>query len=260
MNRISSFFALALLVGLPAFADESHAPTPVWREVPYGTSTPKLDCTPLSACLVTLQSGETIQSRFLADSAGWEVEPGTTGAGQRLPILAIKPHRCNESTNLFISTDRRIYSLLLNAPPCDEPTLKAEATQIVRFVYPEEFARSWGDDSPVAAPVPGLALQAPSLTALNFAYQWSAGRHAVDPQVVYDDGKRTYIVLRPEDAARGYAPAVFALNGKNLEALNFTPPQHGSTTYVVDRVVPALALVLGNDRNQRTEIRRKGDH
>jgi type IV secretion system protein TrbG len=255
-RRIAQSLALAVLISLPALADEARSP--VWREVPYGESTPKLSCTPLSACLVALQTGETVQSRFLADSSGWEVQPGTTGPQQGLPILAIKPHNCGLSTNLFVSTDRRVYELLLEALPCDAPTLKAEAIPILRFIYPEAFGRNWADDAPAAPPAPGVALQATTVTNLNFAYEWSSGRKAIDPKIVYDDGKRTYIVLRPEDVNRGYAPAVFALSGGKLEAVNFTPPLPGGATYVIDRVVAQLALVVGNDKNQRTTINRKG--
>jgi type IV secretory pathway VirB9-like protein len=95
---------------------------------------------------------------------------------------------------------------------------------------------------------------------LNFDYTWSAGRRAVEPRVVYDDGSRTYIVLKEEDRGRE-APAVFVHgdHGK-LEAVNFTPPTAGAMTYTVDRVGAELVLVSGANSNQRTLIRNRKAH
>jgi hypothetical protein len=42
----------------------------------------------VGACLVALEDGETIEGRFLPDSARWQVELGTTGPAQRIPVLA----------------------------------------------------------------------------------------------------------------------------------------------------------------------------
>jgi P-type conjugative transfer protein TrbG len=250
--------ALALLLSVPAFAEEPQGP---WKVLTYGSeSTPTLNCTPLAACLVALQPGETLKDRFLADSAAWEVESGTAGPDQKTPVLAIKPKRCASSTNLLITTNRRVYTFLLLSPVCNPETLQAtdKTFDVVRFTYPEDWAKVWDDTPAPTVPAPGVATRAAHVADLNFDYSVKAGRKAIEPKIVYDDGAKTFIVLRPEDLHLD-SPAVFVQGPGGLEAVNFTPPPAGSSTYVVDRVVTNLVLVCGPKTNQRTEIRnRKG--
>lgn len=246
----------------PGRASELPVPDQIgaWTIVPYGAGNPVLNCMPLGACLVALEDGEAIQSRFLPDSSRWQVEPGTTGPGERTPVLAIKPKECGISTNLFVTTDRRVYTFLLNSPACEPSQLSASTIKFdqVRFSYPEAFQKIWQESSP--KPASGIALAAARVSDLNFDYTWSAGRRAIEPKVVYDDGSRTYIVLKDHDRRRE-APAVFVQgdHGK-LEAVNFTPPIDGASTYTVDRVVAELVLVSGASSNQKTLIRNRKAH
>lgn len=230
-----------------------------WSLVPYGSTNPVLNCSPLGACVVALEDGEAIESRFLPDSARWQVEPGTTGPGQRTPLLVIKPKECGIASNLIVSTDRRVYTFLLNAPACDPDKLAPATIRFdqIRFTYPESFALLWQPAPPVSSPT--LATAASRLDQLNFDYFVSAGRKAIEPLTVFDDGVKTYIVLRPEDLDRD-APAIF-LHGEHgrLEAVNFSPPAHGNRTYTVDRVAKELVLVSGPSSAERALIRnRKG--
>jgi P-type conjugative transfer protein TrbG len=251
LHRILAPALLALF--LPALQGRAET---LWTTVEYGTSTPTLTCNPLSACLVTLQAGETVRNSFLADSSGWELETGTVS--DSIPVLAIKPHRCFASTNLFVTTSFRAYAFVLDSPSCDPGSLRTDtAPHMLRFTYPDKFAKAWGAP-PLIVPSPGLATQASSLESLNFDYTIASGRHALEPQRVFDDGQRTYITLRPEDL-HVEAPAVFVFtpDGK-LEAVNFTPPSPGNRTYVVDRVAARLVLVSGPKENQRCILTRKG--
>ena len=262
LRKLIALFAFTLFPAL-GIAEDTTAP-PIdrlgtWTLIPYGASNPVLNCSPLGACIVALEDGETIESRFLPDSARWQVEPGTTGPNQRTPLLAIKPKECGIASNLIVSTDRRVYTFILNAPACDPGRLAPGTIEFdqVRFTYPEAFALLWQSAAP--APGPTLATSASRLDQLNFDYSFSAGRKAIEPQTVYDDGQKTYIVLREADLDRE-APAVF-LRGEHdrLEAVNFSPPAHGNRTYVVDRVTRELVLVSGPSAAERTLIRnRKG--
>jgi type IV secretion system protein VirB9 len=230
-----------------------------WTLQPYGQATPVLHCMPLAACVVALENGETIQSRFLSDSARWQVEPGTTGPGQGIPVLAIKPHECGITTTMQVTTDRRVYTFILTSPACGDPgQLSPSSIQFdqIRFTYPEEFAKLW--QPPASPPVPGIATSAANLAALHFDYQWSAGRHALEPRIVFDDGHKTYIVLKEDDRTKDF-PAVFVHGqGGTLEAVNFNAPSPGGLTYTVDRLASELVLVSGPDSNQKTVIHRKG--
>ncbi|HEY0515254.1 MAG TPA: TrbG/VirB9 family P-type conjugative transfer protein [Thermoanaerobaculia bacterium] len=243
---------------LPAHAGEAPAPRGTWTSVPYGTANPTLHCMPLGACIVALQEGETLEARFLSDTARWEIEPGTTGQGGRIPVLAIKPKECGITSNLFVTTDRRVYTFLLEAPACDPAQLSAGTLRFdqLRFTYPEEFARLWQEPAPPVAL--GVSIGARRVSELHFDYTWSGGRKAIEPKIVYDDGAKTYIVLKDEDQHRE-APAVF-IHGEHdsLEAVNFTPPPAGGATYTVDRVVSELVLVTGPSSSEKTVIHRKG--
>jgi type IV secretion system protein TrbG len=242
-----------------AAAEEQPDRLGTWSLVPYGSTNPVLTCSPLGACIVALEEGESIQSRFLPDSARWQVEPGTTGPNQRIPLLAIKPKECGITSNLIVSTDRRVYTFILHAPTCDPAQLSPATIRFdqVRFTYPEAFALLWQAAPPVSSPT--LPTSASRLDQLNFDYSWSAGRKALKPQIVYDDGQKTYIVLTEEDLRRD-APAVF-IHGEHdrLESVNFSAPVNGGRTYTVDRVVEQLVLVSGPSAAEKTLIRnRKG--
>jgi P-type conjugative transfer protein TrbG len=254
------FLSLAATTGLlPVHADNPPEQAGTWTSVPYGTTNPTLHCMPLGACIVALEDGETLQGRFLSDTARWEIQPGTTGPTGRIPVLAIKPKECGIASNLFVTTDRRVYTFLLEAPGCADPTLLSASTihfDQVRFTYPEEFSKLWQEPTPPVAA--GVLIAAHRVSDLHFDYTWSAGRKAIEPKIVYDDGAKTYVVLKDEDRNRE-APAVF-IHGDHdsLEAVNFTPPAAGGSTYTVDRVVPELVLVTGPSSSQKTVIHRKG--
>jgi type IV secretory pathway VirB9-like protein len=238
----------------------SHAAEPEnagpWQVATYGsTPPPTLRCNPLAACLVALEPGEVINSRFLADTASWDLEVAPAGPDAKVPLVAVKPHRCATTTNLFIATDRRVYTLILQSPECQDPakvTASPDNFTQLRFTYPQEFARTWEQPRPL--PTNGVASTATKLSQLNFDYTWDTGRRSLDPKLVYDDGAHTFIVLRHEDLNRDF-PAVFVegSNGK-LESVNFTAPPPGEATYTVDRVTSRLVLVLGPDKRQKTTI------
>lgn len=251
----SAFLAVSLLTSSFLPAEESPAQSAGWRLVPYGTEVPTLSCSPLGACMIALEEGEQIESRFLADSARWEVEPGSTGA---IPLVAVKPRECGIASNLYLSTDRRIYTLLLLSPACDPAHLNDPAGikfDQIRYTYPGQFRRLWQPTAP--ADPSAIHTSARSVADLNFSYRWSAGRRAVEPRIVYDDGSRTYLVLDRMDPAL-HTPAVF-VKGENgqLEAVNFAAPLPGGTTYTVDRIADELVLVSGPARAEKTTIRRE---
>lgn len=257
MRKALLALALLALASLPLPAAEPER-IGSWTVLPFGAANPVINCAPLAACIVVLEEGEVVQSRFLPDSARWQVEPGTTGPGAATPVLGIKPKECGIATNFLLTTDRRVYTFILNAPPCDPLAITAASLSgdQIRFTYPEEFARLW--QAPPAPPLPPLHTTAASrFQDLNFHYSWSTGRRAIKPRTVYDDGSRTYIVLTDRDRLRD-APAVFVRGEKDLlEAVNFSPPMNGGSTYTVDRVAEELVLVSGPDKTQKTIISRE---
>lgn len=249
--------SLVALLTQPARPETLGLPND-WKVITYGKDTPALTCSPLGACIVALQPSEEIINRFLPDSNGWDVKLGQAGPGGSVPVLAIKPKDCGITSNLVVTTSRRIYAFLLSSPACDPPTLTTPSAIFfdrVAFEYPEDFAVTWTETPPLIE-AQGIPTQAASVANLNFDYSWKPGRRSLTPLTVYDDGSRTFVVLRSQDLSKP-APAFF-VRGKDgsLEVVNFAEPTAGGRVYAVDRVVPELVLATGNKPADQTVIRR----
>jgi P-type conjugative transfer protein TrbG len=223
--------------------------------VPYGHGHPVLRCAPLRACAVELEPGELVLSTASGDSERWLVQVVATGPAARTPLVVVKPTACDLSTNLLVSTDRRLYEVGLEAPPCrDADAGRAGAynprlpyTGITRFYYPDDLVRRWAGEEDAARRASterasgAVALSTP-LAALNFAYTWERDhRFPWTPAQVFDDGRHTYVVL-PPGARSAEAPALFLVQpGNRLALLNYRV-ENG--TYVADRVLDHAVLTV----------------
>jgi type IV secretory pathway VirB9-like protein len=196
------------------------------------------------------------------------------GPGGATPILTVKP-RTDEvtSTNLFITTNRRIYEVLLTteAPP------EGESTGILEFYYPDDIRRwkaqgkakrpsgaAWQE--PAGGPRPafqqvsvrgfpatGGAQQAGSRPpqidagAMSFRYDWErdAG-FPWEPEAVFDDGARVYVKL-PRSAEHLETAALFVTGpGGGSTLLNYSVR---GNVVVTDRLFDEAHFALaGADR------------
>jgi len=257
LGNLIAAFLLLTLPALPAGAETLGLPND-WKVITYGKDTPVLTCSPLGACIVALEPSEQIIDRFLPDTTGWDVKQGQAGPDGSVPVLAIKPKDCGITSNLLVTTNRRIYAFLLASPICDPASLTTPAAILfdrVAFNYPEDFAVNWNPSDPLPVS-PGVPTQAASVANLNFDYSWKSGRRSLSPLSVYDDGTRTFVVLRSQDLTKP-APAFFVrAEGGSLEVVNFTEPAAGGRVYAIDRIVPELVLATGNQPADQTIIRR----
>ena len=256
--------------------------------VPFGHGKPILRCAPLRACAVELEPGELILSTSLGDAERWLVQSAAAGPGARTPLLVVKPTACDLSTNLVVSTDRRIYELALDSPPCHGADLGGTAggtpagtagatagsggegaynphlpyTGLIRFYYPDDLVRRWTDQEALAreadiSRATGRTPLAPTarLAHLNFDYAWDRSRRwPWVPAQIFDDGEHTYLVLPP--AARlAELPILLAVEPGGALAL-LTYHLEGQTL-VADRVLDRAVLLVGHGRpkdEQRLEI------
>ncbi|HEV3075975.1 MAG TPA: TrbG/VirB9 family P-type conjugative transfer protein [Thermoanaerobaculia bacterium] len=236
---------------------------------PFGHVRPVLRCAPLRACAVELEAGELVLATSLGDGERWLLQAASSGPGARTPILVVKPTACDLSTNLVVSTDRRIYELALDSPPCKnadsgEATTNPhlQYTGVARFYYPDDLVRRWTGQEELAreqaerqaAGRTPLAAGA-RLAHLNFDYSWDrARRWPWVPAQVFDDGEHTYIALAP-GARLAEMPLLFALGPHGeLALLNY---HLDGQTLVADRVLERAALVVGGAKKrdeQRLEI------
>jgi P-type conjugative transfer protein TrbG len=235
----------------------------------FGHVRPVLRCAPLRACAVELEAGELVLATSLGDSERWLLQAASSGPGARTPILVVKPTACDLSTNLVVSTDRRIYEIALDSPPCKnadsgEATYnpRLQYTGVARFYYPDDLVRRWSDEEQAAREgaerlAQGTTPLAPvaRLAHLNFDYSWDRSRRwPWVPNQVFDDGEHTFIGLSP--AARlAEMPLLFSLGQHGeLAILNY---HLEGQTLVADRVLERAVLVVGSAKKkdeQRLEI------
>jgi len=238
--------------------------------VPFGHGRPVLRCAPLRACAVELEAGEIVLATSLGDGARWLIQAAAAGPGARTPLLVVKPTACDLSTNLVVATDRRIYELGLDSPPCRNADSGESGsynphlpyTGLVRFYYPDEMVHRWAEQERLARQqaaeqAAGRTPLAPGarLAHLNFDYSWDRGkRWPWVPAQVFDDGLHTYLVLPP--AARlAELPILLGVEpGGGLALLTY---HLDGQTLIADRVLERAVLVVGHGRpkdEQRLEI------
>lgn len=211
---------------------------------PFGHGTPTLSCAPLRACRIELQDGEKLLADpALGDSERWLTAQIVAGPHGATPVVVVKPKDCGLTTNLVISTNRRIYDVDLNAGACGRATARAASyTRSVRFYYPDDRARLAAEQR--ASAVPEIAVR-------NTNYRWKRRNgFPWEPTQVFDDGVHVYIQLPPE-ARHDIAPVLYLVDNGGYSVLNYTPR---GETYVTDRVFHRAALVIGegSGRQERT--------
>ena len=222
---------------------------------PFGHSQPTLTCAPLRACVIELEAGEALMAVIAGDTERWLMSQAFTGQDGDTPLVVVKPTDYDLTTNLVITTDRRIYELTLDAPPLSEKRAsdqnpQALYTRRIKFYYPDDMVR--------AIEHQGKALQRAArsvvpmgddfrLENLNFNYHWTKSEaFPFEPEQVFDDGAHAYIKL-PASAMHDAAPVLFILDGGERQILNYTVRDagEGHHYYITDRVFRHGILVLG---------------
>ena len=214
--------------------------------ITYGAEIPRVTCLPYRACTILLSPDETILNLAIGDSERWRVQ--NFSADGTAPVVVFKPSRPNLLTNLVIKTTRRLYHLELLSPAAaaTDPSNKELAYDaLVTWTYPHSWAQTVAAPSPPPPPSPP-ASSGPGETPiaspsdLHFSYRfdrpfWRRHRLSWIPEVVYDDGHRTFIRL-PQGTRD--LPAVLLIDEAGepspIEA-SLTGPQHNWL------LVPAVA-------------------
>ena len=235
---------------------------------PFGQTQPRVTCAPLRACNIQLEEGErpppgTSEFKpFTGDLERWFV--GTTPGPRNTTLVVVQPSDCNLTTNLTIPTDRRIYHLTLDSPPCaardtagQNPDLPYN--RIVRFYYPEELLRRLAADEEAqvqeaeAESARQVHVSATPFdpASLDFAYFMCRDRgYPWRPDQVFADAEHTYIKL-PAAGVTGEVPVLFEVGqGGELVLINYAVR---GDFYVVDRVLRRGVLVVGTGREREEQ-------
>jgi P-type conjugative transfer protein TrbG len=225
---------------------------------PFGHAEPELTCAPLHACYVALEPGERVTGIARGDAVRWKLDTLAQGGDEPRTLLVVKPTACNVATNLLVATDRRVYDITLQSPPCAGHVGVAGAPSVrhVAFYYPDAFTRGRDTataESPAAMPASPASSPAPQPAPperLNFGYTWHAAK-AVPwaPEQVYDDSAHVYIRL-PDVARFSAAPALWEIQPDGSRSLLNYTLRHG--TYKTDRLFDRAVLSLGSGHNERS--------
>lgn len=209
---------------------------------------PIVKTTPFQETVISLQPGERFTSISSGDPSRWSYSVAVSGSGahQQQNVL-VKPSAPNISTNMIITTDRRIYNLGLVS--ADEQSI----TKNISFWYPEEMlghvneANLKHENTEKVADVPDI-----NIHSMNFSYSITCGVFCQNPDWkptrVFDDGTHTYIQF-PHSISSQDMPALFVLTGHSKELVNY---RFKAPYFIVDKIFNKATLVLGVGNNKRT--------
>ncbi len=214
----------------------------------YGATLPTIICTPLQVCSVSLEAGEIVNDVNLGDSARWKVIPAQQGAGaSAITKIIVKPTDSGLTTNMIVTTDRRMYTILLKSA-------KHEWMNI-GFDYPEQQERTWADYKAGQGRVANATTLATGehTSALDFNFTMGGDNPKWKPQRIYTDGVKTYIQF-PSSQFVDEAPALVAIaKGSSLwsdstdQLINY---RLIGDRYVVDGMPEKMALISGVGNGQ----------
>ncbi|KCZ97681.1 conjugal transfer protein TrbG/VirB9/CagX [Hyphomonas polymorpha PS728] len=148
---------------------------------------------------IALEPGESLTGAgpiAAGDTARWIIGDTESGSGitRRVHVL-VKPTRPDITTNLVITTDRRIYMIELRSG--ERPYMPA-----VAWAYPQPPASQ--RQAVPATPV------LPAVAARNYRYGLTGDTPPWRPISVYDDGRRVYVEF-PRGIVQGEMPPLFVI-------------------------------------------------
>ncbi|WP_449045078.1 P-type conjugative transfer protein TrbG [Paracoccus versutus] len=188
---------------------------------------------------IALEPGEHLSGTgpiAAGDTARWIIGDTESGSGtSRRVHVFVKPTREDISTNLVITTDRRVYMIELQAR-------EALYMPSVAWTYPAQPASK--HQQTVAAPI----IPAPAARNYRYGLQVQGASPPWRPVSVFDDGRRSYVVF-PRGIAQGEMPPLFVL-GPDGEAQIVNSRVHGNVL-IVDRIFAAAELRLGSGERQQ---------
>ncbi|WP_293723914.1 TrbG/VirB9 family P-type conjugative transfer protein [uncultured Cetobacterium sp.] len=181
---------------------------------------------------IYLNSDEEVIYLAGGDTARWAIDEGVTGSkqGERKAIV-LKPFYPGIKTNLVVNTNKRSYNFFLQSA-------NEWYNPVVEFVYPQEakiakMIRANNEETTSLV----------NLNNLNNKYEWNNKKYNWSPQQVFDDGQKTYIVMKPE-MSTGEAPALFIKDDQTGKVV-LVRYRVKNNYYIVDRLFEQAVLKLG---------------
>jgi len=167
---------------------------------PFGVYQPVLTCTILRICVIELEPGEQLYSMGAGDHVRWNIDHGTTGPGGNTVYVTVVPTDYDLTTNLVISTNRRMYHMTLDSPPKKHGAASLNPleayTRHVKFYYPQQLQVVESMSPAEEEPSHFLGTE---VDQLHYGYAWrTENGFPWQPLAVFDDGERVYLRVPPE--------------------------------------------------------------
>lgn len=178
------------------------------------------------------------------DTARWAIDKGETGSrdGKRT-IITLKPFYPGIKTNLIVNTNKRSYQFFLHsANDWYNPS--------VQFLYPQdEKLAQMKIQEKIDNTIPV------KLENLNYDYTWKKTKDKWSPEIVFDDGEKTFILM-PERVNSSELPALFIRDEQTGQAAMVRHRYLPETRYyIVDRLFEQGILQYGK---KKIVIKRNG--
>lgn len=185
---------------------------------------------------------------YMSDTDRWEVtgDVWVSDSGER-QLIMIKPKALNLETNMMVVTNKRIYHFILYST-------KSNYQPMVRFRYPKEKEFITSRTKKVTPSAIKTTYESDSGDFISHNYKVTVPLFSrkVDwiPQMVYDDGTHTYILL-PEVVLQKEFPAVWE---NNNEILNYEIDPQMHNLIIINKLVEKVTLRVGS---KKVVIRKK---
>lgn len=214
----------------------------------FGAAVPTLICTTLQICAVRFRAGEIINRVEFGDDARWKWTRSSFGSGEsEAEVLLVKPTESGISTNVIVTSNERIYTILLKAA-------KHEWMPYISFHYREdsEKANAQYEARRQRVAYSSTLSNGMNVANLDFGYKVSGDNVAWKPIRVYSDGTKTYIEF---NSIGNEAPVFVELQSKGGV---FSDPETKivnnrfiGNKLVVDGIPKLSGLIVGVGKDQR---------
>lgn len=208
---------------------------------------PIIKATPFQETVISLEPGEHYTSISSGDPSRWSYTVATSGnSGKQQQNILVKPSYPDISTNMVITTDKRIYNVRLVS------SFNQTTTRSVSFWYPEDMANNAkGSASRQGQEGVASTFNEVNLARLNFNYSICSSFFSRiicwKPVRAFDDGTHTYIEF-PFSLNQRDMPVLFVQEGSEQQLVNY----HVKVPYfVVDKIFHTAVLVMGVGDNQQ---------
>ena len=214
---------------------------------------------PMHITDIAFEPGEKIISEAAGDTLRWQIAQTYSGEGAMCQQhLLVKPNRAGLTNTVVVSTNRRVYHLLLQS------TSNNTYMASVQWHYPDSMVHQlspMGEEpsATAASKASGSPFQL-DLADLNFDYKFGmilGNKPAWYPVRVFNDSRQTFIEF-PKDFYNTTMPVLYVAynNGKYGTMINYRTK---GRYMIVDTVIKKARLQTGVDKTGKTIVQIEHD-